>query len=141
MTSSTPTWLALFVGFGIGAFLASLISWFSAKAVIISNRRQNWINALRDDLVLYLKKVESVYDQSARLPSSLEDTDEEHLEKIRAAKESALLVYRRILVIPCESTFNTHAPTDNVGRAASSWTRMSCPTAFHRTPFGMDETG
>ena len=95
---TTPTWLTLFVGFGIGTFLGSLVSWFSAKAVTISNHRQNWINALRDDLVVYLKEVESVYNQSARMPSSSEEVGADDMEKLRAATESAWLVYRRILL-------------------------------------------
>lgn len=96
--NSTPVWLSLFAGFGIGTVLASLVGWFSAKAVTISNHRQNWINALRDDLVVYLKDVESVYNQSARMPSSYEGVEPEALENLRAARESALLVYRRILL-------------------------------------------
>jgi hypothetical protein len=51
MTSGTSGWITLLAGLGIGSVVAALVSWWSTKAVTISNHRQNWINALRDDLV------------------------------------------------------------------------------------------
>jgi hypothetical protein len=49
------SWLQLLAAFGFGSIVAALLGWFGAKAVAISNHRQNWINALRDDLVAYLR--------------------------------------------------------------------------------------
>lgn len=98
MISSTPTWIALLAGLGIGTVLASLVGWLSAKAVTISNHRQNWINALRDDLVVYLKEVEVVHYRVANISGIRDKATTEDLEKLQSARNAALLVYRRILL-------------------------------------------
>ncbi len=92
-------WGALFAGIGLGSIIAVVVSWWSAKAVTISNHRQNWINALRDDLVTYLKEIDVLHYRIAMLsgdrgePSTIAD-----LEKQQDARNAALLVYRRILM-------------------------------------------
>ena len=56
-------WIALIAALGIGLVLASVVGWWSAKAVAISNHRQNWIYALRDDILTYLKEIEVVHER------------------------------------------------------------------------------
>lgn len=53
--------IALIAAIGIGSIIAAIVGWWSAKAVAISNHRQNWINALRDDLVTFLKEVDVLH--------------------------------------------------------------------------------
>lgn len=61
--TSAPLWVALVAALGIGSIMAAVLGWFGSKAVAISNHRQNWINALRDDIVAYLKAIEIVHDE------------------------------------------------------------------------------
>jgi hypothetical protein len=91
MTSRTSTWLALLAGLGIGSILAAVVGWVSAKAVTISNHRQNWINALRDDLVEYLRGIEKVHHRVSKVPRGIQPADQA-LEELQDARQSALLV-------------------------------------------------
>lgn len=97
MTSRTAVWLALFAGLGIGSILAAVVGWVSAKAVTISNHRQNWINAIRDDLVEYLRGIEQVHYRVSNVSRGIEPADQA-LEELQGARQSALLVYGRILL-------------------------------------------
>lgn len=96
--TSSP-WIALIAAIGIGAIIAAMVGWWSAKAVTISNHRQNWINALRDDLATYLKEIDAMHFRVARAlgeigePGAIAD-----LEKQQESRQAALLVYRRILL-------------------------------------------
>jgi hypothetical protein len=54
--ASASTWIALFAAIGFGTVVAAVLSRWS----VISNHRQNWINALRD-LVEYLKQVDVIH--------------------------------------------------------------------------------
>lgn len=92
-------WGTLFTGIGLGSIIAAVVGWASAKAVTISNHRQNWINALRDDLVTYLKEIDVLHYRVAMLSGDrggASTTDD--LEKQQDARNAALLVYRRILM-------------------------------------------
>src|SRR5882724_8918077 len=60
---------------GIGSIIAGLISW----RIAISNHRQAWINALRDDLATYLKELEVGHYEIGKLFSA--KTDDGTLEK------------------------------------------------------------
>jgi hypothetical protein len=100
MSSETSSpWIALIAAVGIGAIVAAMVGWWSAKAVTISNHRQNWINALRDDLVTYLKEIDTMHQRMAKVwgdtgePGTTDD-----LEKQQETRNAALLVYRRILM-------------------------------------------
>lgn len=92
-------WVTLIAALGIGSVIAAVVGWWSAKAVAISNHRQNWINTLRDDLVTFLKEVDVLHYRVAMLssdrgpPSTIED-----LEKQQEARNDAMLVYRRVLM-------------------------------------------
>ena len=48
---------ALLAGIGVGSIIAAAIGW----AVAISNHRQAWINALRDDVAIFLKELEVMH--------------------------------------------------------------------------------
>ena len=92
-------WLTLLAGLGIGSIAASFIGWFSAKAITISNHRQNWINALREDIVVFLQEVDKMsHAMSMAMTSSDPSKKVTEPESIRTARDSARLVYRRILL-------------------------------------------
>lgn len=98
---NSSTWFALLAAVGFGTIIASIVAWWSAKAVTIANHRQNWINALREDLVLYLKDVDDVHLRVGKLASSTADSN--GVDRLQKSRNSALLVYRRILL-----RLNTH---------------------------------
>jgi len=98
MTSGAPVWITLLAGLGIGSVVAACVSWWSTKAVTISNHRQNWINALRDDIVTYLKDVEVVHYRVGRLSGTRGEPTTADLEALQEARNAALFVYRRILL-------------------------------------------
>lgn len=84
---------------GIGSVIAAVVGWWSAKAVAISNHRQNWINALREDLALFLKEVDTLhYRMSILLGDNSTPATQDDLEKQQDARNSAMLSYRRILM-------------------------------------------
>jgi hypothetical protein len=85
----------LLAAFGFGSVVAALLGWFAAKAVAISNHRQNWINALRDDLVVFLKEVDALHFRITKLQRQGEPQD---LEKQQDARNSAMMAYRRVLM-------------------------------------------
>jgi len=62
MSSVTPnTWVAFLAAVGIGTIIAAFLGLLGVKAVAISYHRQNWINALREDLALYLKEIDMMH--------------------------------------------------------------------------------
>jgi len=68
MPSANPSsWITLIAGVGIGSIVAALVGRWSAQAVTISNHRQNWINALRDDLVTYLREIDTMHYRMNKL--------------------------------------------------------------------------
>ncbi len=93
---NSQLWIAMVAALGIGSVIAAVVGWWSAKAVTISNHRQNWINALRDDLVTYLKEIDVLHFIMARILGSGGTTED--LEKQQNARNAAMLVYRRILM-------------------------------------------
>jgi len=92
---ATFSWLTLVAGLGIGSIVSAMVGWWSAKAVAISNHRQNWINALRDDLVSFLKEVDVL---RFRVPKMLRDGDPADVEKQQEARNEAMAAYRRVLM-------------------------------------------
>lgn len=70
---------------GSALSIAGLISW----RVAISNYRQAWINALRDDLATYLKELEIMHYEIARLFSA--KTDDSTLERQKHETRIAIL--------------------------------------------------
>lgn len=91
--SQSSAWITLLAGLGIGSIVSGVLSWWSTKAVTISNHRQNWVNALRDDLVTYLKHIDVVHQLVRAVDSGHDATDE-----LSEARNSAMFVYRRILL-------------------------------------------
>lgn len=89
------TWLQLFAAIGLGSIVASLISYWGSRAVAIANHRQNWINALRDDLANFLKEVDVMHFRIAML---LRLGQQDDLEKQQDCRNSAMLAYRRVLM-------------------------------------------
>jgi hypothetical protein len=95
MPSATSTpWITFIAAFGIGSIMAAIVGWCSAKAVAISNHRQNWINALRDDIALYLKEIDLVHYRHAKVSHGTADD----LDNLQESRNAAMLVYRRILL-------------------------------------------
>lgn len=93
--SITFTWLQLFAAIGLGSIVAALISMWSARAVAISNHRQSWIDALRDDLVNYLKEIDNLNFLVLKL---LREGKEESLERQHEFESAARVAYRRVLM-------------------------------------------
>jgi hypothetical protein len=85
------TILSLLALLGLGSIIAALISW----RVAISNHRQAWINALRDDLATYLRELESMHYVIGDLWLNA-DPDSE--KKKREARIAILFVYWRIVM-------------------------------------------
>jgi hypothetical protein len=110
-------WLALFAGLGVGSIIAALVGRWSAKAVTISNHRQNWITALREDIVAFLQEVDkmnhamSMAVASKDLSKKLSD-----VQGIHEARNSARLVYRRIL-LRLNMTERSHIELGNLLKA------------------------
>lgn len=86
-------WIQLIAAFGVGSIVAAIVGWWGAKAVAISNHRQNWINELRNDIAEFLKEVDVLH---FRVNKMLRSGDPDDLEKQQDAQASAMLVYRRI---------------------------------------------
>lgn len=84
--------ISLIAGIGIGSILAAIIGWF----VAISNHRQEWINALRDDLALYLKELEVMHYAIGDLLHLYGPSAQPFEQKKREARIAVLFVYRRI---------------------------------------------
>lgn len=89
-------WISLIAALGIGSVVAAAVGWWSAKAVAISNHRQNWINALRDDLVTYLREIDALHFIMAKILKQGGTSDD--LQEQQDTRNSAMLVYRRILI-------------------------------------------
>ena len=85
--------LGLIAALGIGSIIAALFGWF----VVISNHRQAWINALREDLAEYFKQLELMHYAIGDLLSQQPAEDLSALEnRKREARVAVLFVYRRI---------------------------------------------
>lgn len=84
--------IPLIAALGIGSFLSAMVG----KAVAISNHRQNWIDALRDDLVSFLKEVDVLHFRMAKILGPGGTTDD--LEKQQDARNAAMMAYRRVLM-------------------------------------------
>jgi hypothetical protein len=86
-------WIPLIAAFGVGSIVAAIVGWASARAVAISNHRQNWINGLREDIVAFLKEIDLLHFRLAKMRRG-GDTDD--LEKQQELRASGLLIRRRI---------------------------------------------
>src|ERR1700678_1879074 len=80
---------------GIGTIIGAAFARWNA----ISNLRQNWIDALREDLVMYLKEIDArVYRVDGGWRKNKPPATTEDLEKQQDTRNACLLVYRRILL-------------------------------------------
>ncbi|MFZ0417474.1 MAG: hypothetical protein WAM04_05185 [Candidatus Sulfotelmatobacter sp.] len=94
MSSASP-WIALVAAVGAGTIIAAVLTRWS----VISNHRQNWINALRDDIATYLKEIDAMHYRIGKVfGEGGEAGTTEDLEKQQDTRNAALLVYRRILL-------------------------------------------
>jgi hypothetical protein len=85
--------LSIIAVLGVGSIVAGLISW----RIAISNHRQAWINALRDDLSTYLKELETMHYVTFSLLSA--KADDGTLEKTKQdARLAILFTYWRIVL-------------------------------------------
>jgi hypothetical protein len=83
--------LSILAILGIGSIVAGLISW----RIAVSNFRQSWINALRDDLATYLKELENMHHAIGRLLHEAGPDEEQNKQDARVA---VLFVYWRIVL-------------------------------------------
>lgn len=85
------TFIALLAAIGVGSITAALVG----RWVAISNLRQAWINALRDDLATFFKELEQIHyaiGDLQRAPAA-------KTEKLkRDARVAILFVYWRIVM-------------------------------------------
>jgi len=91
-------WVTVIAAVGVGSIMAAAVGWMSSKAVAISNHRQNWINALRDDLVAFFKGID---EMNHIVPALFDSRDDNAVfeEKKHEARIAALMVYRRLLLL------------------------------------------
>jgi hypothetical protein len=95
-SSQTPfPWIPLITAVGVGSIVAAAVGWTSAKAVAISYHRQNWVNAIRDDIATFLKEVDVLHFIVGKILGESGGTTDD-LQKQQDARASAMLVYRRI---------------------------------------------
>jgi hypothetical protein len=78
---------------GLGSIVAGLISW----RIAISNHRQSWINALRDDLADFLKELEIMHYAIGSLLSAAAD-DGTLEQRKQDARVAVLFTYWRIVL-------------------------------------------
>ena len=84
------TFIALIAAIGVG----SIISAFIGHHVAISNHRQAWINALRDDIAEFVKLLERL---AYVVRDWMKDSTAEGVEeKRRVARTELLFIYERI---------------------------------------------
>ena len=85
--------IALIAEIGIGWIIAGVISWI----VAISNQRQQWINALREDIADYFRQLELMHYAIGDMLSTKIADDLPVLEqKKRDARVATLFAYRQI---------------------------------------------
>jgi uncharacterized membrane-anchored protein YhcB (DUF1043 family) len=80
--------LAVCAGIGVGSIIAAWIG----RDVSISQHRQAWIDALRDDLAEYLKEMDVLYHWHAELNGNSKHSSEVILENLRKGKRVASTV-------------------------------------------------
>lgn len=86
--ANVRTFIALLAAVGIGTIISALVG----HLVAISNHRQDWINALRDDLAEFVKALEAMgYALRDYLQDSAKFEDNR-----RKARITLLFVYERI---------------------------------------------
>jgi hypothetical protein len=87
--------VSLLTAIGIGSIVAAAIGW----SVAISNHRQAWITALRDDLATFLKELEIMHHAVGNFLSAKSISDSATLEReVQSARVSVLFVQRRIIL-------------------------------------------
>jgi hypothetical protein len=75
---------------------AALSSALISKRIKVSEFRQAWINALREDIATYLKEIDLMHHKINKLERTGSTTDD--LDAQQEARAGVLLVYRRILL-------------------------------------------
>ncbi len=95
MSTTSPSLLQLIAAFGFGSIVAAILGVFGARAVAISSHRQNWINALSDDLVNFLKEVDALH---FRMTTLLIEGKPDDLERQQECRDAAMVAYRRVLM-------------------------------------------
>jgi hypothetical protein len=83
--------LSILAVLGLGSIIAAFIS----KRVAISNNRQAWINALREDIATFLRELEKMHYAIGDL---FERSDAEAEQKKREARIDILFIYWRIVM-------------------------------------------
>jgi hypothetical protein len=112
------TFIALVAAIGVGTIISALVGHQTA----ISNHRQAWINALRDDLAEYFKALGKMNDL---MPSYLTDS-----QKHEAAKsEIKATLFLRMKEYVSDSTELKNCILNSKRSSASSWTSQY-PSGF-----------
>ncbi len=92
--TNSVSWIPIIAAIGVGSIVAALVGWLSAKTVAISNNRQNWINALREDIATFLKEIDLLHLRLSQMHREGATTDD--LDSKTEVRAAALLLYRRI---------------------------------------------
>ncbi len=98
------TFIALVAAVGVGTIISALVG----LLVAISNHRQEWINALRDDLAEFFKALETM---RYAMIDYLQDSARSEGKK-REARVALLFVYERIR-LRLNRTEDLHIQLDN----------------------------
>jgi hypothetical protein len=76
--------------------IAAIASAFISRKIKISEFRQAWINALRDDIASYLRAIDTIHYRFGMTSRPGATTDD--LDNFEDARNEAMLAYRRILL-------------------------------------------
>src|SRR5579871_3159172 len=81
---------------GVGSIVAALIS----RRTSISNDRQAWIDALRDDIATFLKDLTVMHDiiHASRMPAVLPEQIRAREAERQNARTAVIFVYWRIIL-------------------------------------------
>ena len=86
--------LQLLAALGVG----SIIAVFIQAQISISNHRQAWINALRDDIAVFLKELEVIHYAVGDTFNKPDQPRPILEDRKRDARIGVLFVYRRIIL-------------------------------------------
>jgi hypothetical protein len=92
--------IAIISAIGFGSIVAAVVGWYG----VISNHRQAWINALRDDLAMFLRELEVMHYAIGDLFAAKTVDELPPLEKQKQDARVAVLFIQRRIVLRLKST-------------------------------------
>jgi hypothetical protein len=81
--------IAIISAIGFGSIVAAVVGWYG----VISNHRQAWINALRDDLAMFLRELEVMHYAIGDLFAAKTVDELPPLEKQKQDSEGCGFIY------------------------------------------------